>query len=289
MKNSRSWCFTSFDMELEWDLIFSENKKLIKYILVGKEICPSSKKFHYQGYIQLASPVSLKKIKKLISGSVHAEIARGSPVQNYNYCTKESIHFEGGTLQKQGGRSDLIAIKKRIDEEDSMVNIANDFFGQYMRYYKGFEKYKNLKVCASPKKYRNVKVTVLSGPTGSGKTRQVVDEHDELYILNIDKNEWWDGYQGEKVILIDDYNDDLPINRLLRILDIYKLRLPIKGGFTYAKWEKVFITTNLKELHKHARTEHKNALYRRIDEFVSLWPLEERRHEVIGNTELSLF
>ena len=122
------------------------------------------------------------------------------------------------------------------------------------------------------KGFRAVETEVLSGPTGCGKTRRAM-ESDNVYKIEGSSLQWWDGYEGESTILIDEYSNDVPITKLLNILDGYELRLPIKGGFTYANWNKVYITTNLKksELHNNAKPEHINALNRRITKWSDLF------------------
>ena len=56
--------------------------------------------------------------------------------------------------------------------------------------------------------------------------------------------EWWDGYDGEEILLIDDFYGQVQVARMLHLLRGYQCRLPIKGGFTYAQWQKVYITSN---------------------------------------------
>ena len=51
LSQSRNWCFTDFEL-LNFEQIYEENKDLIRYICVGNEICPKTKKKHKQGWIQ---------------------------------------------------------------------------------------------------------------------------------------------------------------------------------------------------------------------------------------------
>ena len=75
--------------------------------------------------------------------------------------------------------------------------------------------------------------------------RQVLREQG-LYSLDHlgGKSVWWDDYAGEASVLIDDFYGWMPYHALLRITDIYPLRLPVKCGFTYAKYRNVVITSN---------------------------------------------
>ena len=92
------------------------------------------------------------------------------------------------------------------------------------------------------------------------------------YKIEGSEMEWWDGYEGEKTILIDEYDSQVSLPRLLNILDGYQLRLPIKGGFTYARWTKVIITSNIdpREWHPNAKPFHREALMRRLTKVIEM-------------------
>lgn len=161
-----------------------------------------------------------------------------------------------------------------------MWDVANSYFGTYCRYYRGYERYKEMCDKKLRSKQRNVEVTLITGPTGAGKTKQVFDKEGDENVFtfeSVNGAEWWCGYDGEQAIILDDYNNDFKISRMLRILDRYKLKLPIKGGHTWANFTRIYITTNLKldELHSNAKPEHIRALRRRITNIIDLWPDNE--------------
>lgn len=118
-----------------------------------------------------------------------------------------------------------------------------------------------------------MKVEVHIGPTCTGKTRTCHDAADYhgggLYCPLMDQGKiWFDGYDMEKSILLDEFTGDhVSISLLLRLLDIYPMRVSSKGGSKIPAWECVYITSNL-HIHEwwngQMHYEHMNALRRRI-------------------------
>ena len=213
----------------------------------------------------------MKAVKKILDNErVHLEACKGSERQNDEYCQKDGDYMTFGTFKTQGQRTDLENVKKMIDNGEAMVDVAEQHFETFMRYHKGFYKYKELKAQKEAKKFRKLNVTVLCGKTGTGKTRAAIRnaDDDDYYKIQGDDMKWFDGYEGEKTLIIDEYDSSISLTKLLGILDGYILRLPIKGGHTYALWENVIITSNIHpdNWHPNAKEEHKAALNRRITE-----------------------
>ncbi len=201
-------------------------------------------------------------MKKLIGGNAHLEPCLGSEFDNDKYCHKDKKYTVLGTFKCQGQRSDLESIKKIIDDGGTMLDIWDNYPGDFVRYHPGFQKAIQLVQERNTPPWREVEVEIYKGSTGTGKTRKAMKEAG--YLIGGDELRWWDGYQGEKTICIDEYANQVNCTTLLRLLDGYKKRLEIKGGHTWAQWTKVIITTNLDELHENALPEHRAALYRRV-------------------------
>lgn len=266
-KQCRNWCFTDFQM-LNFDTLYHTFKDTIRYLCVGQEICPSTKKVHQQGWIQLVNKKTLGGLRRLIgSRCIHLEPCRGDEYSNDTYCKKDNNFKQWGHFIIQGQRSDLEEIKQKLDEGASLKNIADDYFSDFIRYHSGLSKYKGLVEKEKTKTFRKLTVIVHEGPTGTGKTRTAMEQ--ATYKIEGSHLNWWDGYDGDTTILIDEFANQIPITEMLNILDGYQLRLPIKGGFTYANWSTVFITTNLsfEEWYPNAHPEHKKALRRRINQW----------------------
>ncbi len=265
-KRTRNWALTDFEL-LDWDQIYKDKKDIIRYIVFGEEICPKTKKKHNQVFLQLVNQKGLGGIKRMVgSKKIHAEHCFASEKENDKYCKKDNNYKSYGTWKTMGGRSDLEDIKKQCTDQKSDLEIANAHFGSFIRYHTGIAKYKQLISKENTKEFRKIKVILIKGPTGTNKTRHAMKQ--ATYKIQGTQLQWWDGYAQDKIICIDEYANDLKITVLLSLLDGYQLRLPIKGAFTYANWNKVYITTNLRELHINAIQEHRDALDRRITQII---------------------
>lgn len=225
---SRDYVFTSWKQP-EFD------RNEFKYICWGKERCPDTDREHYQGFGVFVRTHRIPSAKRLLGagGDAHFEVRRGTREQAREYCRKDGEFFEWGELGKRT-ISDLL-------KKGCLTTIKNEDPLFYVRYHRGLEKL--LLDAKQRPSFRFVEVTWLWGPTGVGKTRKVM-EMDNVYKLD-SPYVWFDGYEEEDILLIDDYeNNVIPRGFMLNLLDGYKLRLATKGGHCWANWTKVFITSN---------------------------------------------
>ncbi len=117
-----------------------------------------------------------------------------------------------------------------------------------------------------------VRVVVLWGPTGLGKTRWATDGagiRGDVFVLPAQRpgGVWWDGYLGERVLLLDDFDPaKMSILTLFRVLDSYKFVGMIKGASVTADWLEVIITNNCHphDWYPQANYARQSALSRRI-------------------------
>lgn len=270
LNQARNWCFTDFEF-LDWNKIYSEYSDIIRYVCWGEEICPKTKRKHLQGWIQFTTKRTLGGVKRICrSKEIHLEACWGDEFSNDKYCKKDNKFTQLGKFLSQGARTDLEMIRKLIADDTPIKQIADDYFDTWCRNYKAFKEYREMVLQEKYKNFRNVTVEVIQGKTGQGKTRAAMEE--ATYKINADDLQWWDGYNGQRCILIDEYSGQVPITKMLNLLDGYQLRLPIKGGHTYAYWNKVYITTNKDwdDWHPNAFDEHRNALKRRITKWTTL-------------------
>jgi len=83
MSRERNFCFTDFVRDLKF-----YEKIDCKYIVIGDETCPETKKEHYQGYIYFASGKTESAVRKMFKPR-HIVPCRGTSEENIKYCKKE--------------------------------------------------------------------------------------------------------------------------------------------------------------------------------------------------------
>lgn len=248
--SSRTWCWTLFNYE---DCVITLPDKG-RYIVWQIERCPETDNLHLQGYSEYTEPVRRSKVKKDISNKLHVESREGSRIQARNYCMKTDSRIDGPWelgvwhTKGQGNRSDISTAVSLIRNGSTSLDLIEQCPTTFVKFYKGFDRVRFEFMKIATRKFRDVKTKILIGPPGSGKTRKVYEAegYDEIYKLDTwSDNIWFDGYSGERVLLIDDfYGSGIKWGMFLNLLDGYPLRLPVKGSHTWACWDTIYITSN---------------------------------------------
>jgi hypothetical protein len=250
---SRGWTFTVFGYTEEIfspiiNNIVSELKA--DYCVYQLEKCPETKRLHFQGYIHFPANRTFKTLKTKFPNGAHLEKARGSPEENRVYCTKADSRagepVEYGECPKQGKRNDLAEIAAVIMEGKKLADVADEFPCEVIRYGRGLERFQQYML---GRRQRPVpRVHVRWGKPGTGKTRYVYDNHPAADIYSVIINNaggrcWWTGYEGHKVVLLDDWPGGWGFNDLLRWLDRYPVQVETKGGSVSLLAEDIYITS----------------------------------------------
>ena len=290
----RAYCFTVYgdgdSLDGEELVAFLGRDGKVRYVVAQLEKCPTSGRVHVQGYLELSTPMRVPGASKLF-GTVgpHLEPRRGTRVQARDYCRKTESRLSGpweyGDWQSggQGQRADLAAVKDSVDQGTSILTIWEEHFTCMVRNYRAIGTYSMLRNSAQAV-LRDVHVSVFWGIPGSGKSHRAFHSPGAVYTLSpVSGALWFDGYDSQPNLLIDDFYGWIPYFQLLRILDKYPYAAPIKGGFTPAKWSKVFITSNAspRQWYNKEKVPDQGALERRIH-------TEERFTRVFSIDEISI-
>lgn len=251
-QNNRRYDRFVFTMnnERRFESIIEELKKdnRTTYWVVGREVAPETGHKHLQGYVEFSCARTWKAVQRKYLFDF-CEHAKGSPSQASLYCKKEGNFIEHGTIKmmKQGERTDLDSVLQMIKEGATTLDVieyAPEVYAKHMRF---FDKFMGICEKVNSDKQRKMKVTVLIGPPGVGKTKWAVNQarsYRNYFIVNSDEAFPFDGYDGEEAIILDDFYGGVKYHVLLRWLDGHMLRLNVKGGHRYAMYTHVYITSN---------------------------------------------
>lgn len=267
-KKSRRWAFTINNYT-------KDDIKIVKsldadYCIYGYEVGDNGTP-HIQGYCQYKSTSRrLGEMKKRLPRA-HLEVALGSPEQNIEYCKgyhggklkaeEENEYHEKGDPPAQGKRSDLESVKDDLKTKP-MCEVVDNHFNTFLKYGRMMKEYRLIM-----QKHRTEPPIVewVYGPTGIGKSRYAYTKSDSVYIK--DQTPWWDLYDQEDVIVIDDFDGKWPFRDLLRLLDRYPYQGQIKGGYVKINSKYIIITCDrtMEDVYDGILSEHEmSQLKRRI-------------------------
>ena len=176
----RNYCWTlnnpGCDLCVEWLAKFAEDTNA-RYVIAGSEVGESGTP-HFQGYIEFKNGRSIKALKK-IDKRIHWEVRRGTQAQAITYCKKDGRWFELGEMGKQGDRTDRKSIMSSIKAGASTRDILDEHGDKALRMLKCVEHAQ--KLYHEEKRNWPMEVKIFWGPTGSGKTRRVYEEYNDVF------------------------------------------------------------------------------------------------------------
>lgn len=244
-KRSRGWLFTinnpsSTEVPREWD---KGRVRFCIWQLERGQLCGTP---HLQGYCLFDTPTSLASVKVLDSGA-HWEPRLGSHKQARDYCSKSDTRVEGpfqyGEEPAQGKRNDLDSLKEAVDAGSTEADLWEVNFSAMVKFNRGIREYKRLR---SGVRTWKTEVTVLWGPTGTGKSKTALDQYPGAFWKRSTAGgtDWWDGYDCHEDVVIDEFYGWIRWDMLLRLLDRYPLTLDTKGGAVSFVARRIIITSN---------------------------------------------
>lgn len=140
VNRGQNWCFTVnnyTDVELLHLQLLAEDAA-VAYLIVGREVAPTTGTPHLQGFIRFNSRIRFAAVQALLP-VCHLSSARGTPEQNRTYCSKGGDFDEWGTCpaHQPGRRSDFevyLEWLRTLDAEPSERDLIEQFPALYGRY-----------------------------------------------------------------------------------------------------------------------------------------------------------
>lgn len=196
---------------------------------------------HWQVCVAFTKKVSLRAVTSLFGGGVHAELTRSEAA--IAYCNKEesrlSEPFELGAKPfRRNSRTDWEAVWTSAKSGDLEAIPANVRVVSY-RTIRAIGA--DFSVCHGMQRT----VFVFWGITGSGKSHRAWDEAGVHAYSKCPRSKFWDGYQDQQHVVVDEFRGGIDVAHLLRWTDRYPVRVEIKGSSRPLCATKIWITSNL--------------------------------------------
>jgi len=282
---AKRWCVTLFepaycDIGFEAIALNAYHGKIICAMVCQEEKAPDTGRLHLQLFVAFASRVTMRFVKAFFgTDTAHCEVAKGDDASQVAYCSKDDSYSGGLRFQvgdfssvRQGRRTDLDEAVALFEGGASLRTVARAHPSVAMKYPGGF---KLMAECCRDEvpEERNMVVIVLWGDAGCGKSawcrrycRSTLKRFYSKTPQRAEETMWFDGYEGESVLLLDDFEcSQIKYRTFLRLLDVYAERLQVKGSTTVSAWDTVVITSNVNPIYWYPSEFDRQPLMRRLD------------------------
>jgi len=241
-----AWCYTINNPKspLPW------NEYQMSYHVYGEETGKEGTK-HFQGFLVFKNSKSFATVKDLCP-QAHWEVAKGTYIQASDYCKKDGVFNEQGTLPEQpqkkgsaaGGQATLEKWRFISDaaKRGDLLAIDKDHPKQFVTSYRNIQ---------SIRKDFTERVGDLDGvcgiwyygAPGVGKTRLVTAKYPNAYLKRF--NKWFDGYNAEETVVLDDLGKEHNFMgyELKKLADRYCYLVEIKNASFYIRPKRCVVTS----------------------------------------------
>lgn len=245
------------------------------------ESAPTTGYLHFQGYFELKNKKRFNWIQSNIQKFEHLAKAKGSPRQNWTYCTKQESQILGPWVlgvpraeEKENKTALFVADVSAGKTDAELVDLHPSSFARLSNAIDRVREAKRIRI-SRPKRtdlYGDdfLEVYVFYGAAGTGKSFASRQLYPEIYVLPpTQKGTLWFTPAGNLApeVLIEDFDGNMPLKTLNQILDPYPVELERKNGFIWFCPKIIIITTNVipGQWYKYdTRQDVKAQVYRRI-------------------------
>lgn len=256
--------------------------------------------YHTHIYFVLRTPTNHEVVNSRFP-DIHRETVKGTSQQNRDYVSKtgDKYHREpdgayeytdssgavhkginyGDTFEEwgempqehQGKSKDVEKIYALVKDGASNVEIIDAVPSGMLSIDKIERTRSMLRDSAFANSWRDLTVTYIFGCTGAGKTRSVMDKYGYANCYRVtDYKHPFDTYDGQDVLIFEEFRSQFKIADILNYLDGYPLLLPCRYFNRQACFTKVFIITNISLELQYATVspESRAAFLRRIHKVI---------------------
>lgn len=218
---------------------------------------------HWQLLAVFKKKVRLAGVKAVFGDGGHFEPSRSEAARHY--CRKPETRIDGTEFElgkypfRHNDKNDWEKIWKsakegKIEEIPPAVRVSS--YGALKKIEKD-----HLRPQAVLRTTR-----VYIGPTGVGKSRRAWEEAGFEAYPKDPCTKFWDGYQGEENVVVDEFRGQIGISHMLRWLDRYPVSIETKGSGSVLRAKSIWITSNIHPRYWYPELDEmtKEALLRRL-------------------------
>lgn len=210
------------------------------YVVYGYEVAPTTGQKHLQGYVQLKKKERRTALVKMIP--CFWDPAREDDQTNFDYVTKDGVWVEEGERKttnpgkREQERYALARDNAKAGKwEDIHPQIFVTCYGQLRSIHKDFMKI--------PEDLDSVCGVWICGEAGVGKSYKAREDYPNAYFKLC--NKWWDGYDNQDNVIIDDVdkNHHMLGHQFKLWADRYAFVAEIKGSALTIRPKKLIVTS----------------------------------------------
>lgn len=198
---------------------------------------------HWQLFVAFGKKKRLAGVKAVFTNDTHAELSRSEAAESYVFKENTAIagsRFELGAKKfNRSLPSDWEKIRN-LAKEGKLDEVDPEIFIKHYNTLKTIRK----DYMAKPDDLEEVCGVWIWGEPGVGKSKKAREDYPNSYFKMC--NKWWDGYQNQETVIIDDL--DLNHNVLGHHLKIWADRYSFigeaKGGALHIRPKKIIVTSN---------------------------------------------
>lgn len=261
--------------ELSGDLVY----------LKGQQEIGEGGLHHWQLLAVFSKKLRLAAVKRHFCPQAHCEPSRSEAANEYVWKEATRVpntQFEHGTLPVSRARkTDWDRVYNDAVSGD-INNIPKDIL------IRNYSAIKRIRVDNCQPPFRDdVCVNVYWGESGIGKTRRAWHEAgpvEDVYIKN-PNTKWWDGYRGQKTVIIDEFVGRIDISYILTWFDRYPAMVEVKGYSTPLLATTFFITSNVdpRDWYSEINSAQRDGLMRRIIVTKMVFPWQPPRNDITSS------
>ena len=252
--------------------------------------------YHTHVYFVLRTPTVHTVLENRFP-SIHRENVKGTSQQNRDYLLKDGEKYNKGPdgsynytdrsgkthtgvnhtgtfeewgempIERQGKSKDVEKIYALIKDGATNLEIIDTVPSGMLNIDKIERTRSMLRDSHYANSWRELQVTYIFGTTGVGKTRSVMDKYGYVNCYRVtDYKHPFDTYDGQDVLILEEYRSQFKVADILNYLDGYPLQLPCRYFNRQACYTKVFIISNipLEKQYTSVMQESRSAFLRRI-------------------------